>query len=638
MALPIEDYAVIGDTETVALVGRNGSIDWWCVPRFDSPPPFAALLGTARHGCWRLAPKGEVVSVSRRYRPDTLILETTFTTADGVVRLTDFMPIRDGNPAIVRIVEGVSGRVALRMDLVARFDYGAIVPWVQAVDPTGASPLAGIDAVGGADGLTVRSSVPLEGHDLTTVAELDVGEGDRHELIAVWHPSFEAPSPGFDTEEALQATQYWWELWCSHCRYDGEWADQVKRSLITLKALTYAPTGGIVAAPTTSLPEFLGGVRNWDYRFCWLRDATFSLHALLDAGYDAEAAAWSEWLRRAVAGDPDDMQIMYGVTGERRLTEAELDWLPGYESSRPVRTGNAASGQFQLDVYGEVMEMFAVAAESDGALSDDAIDLGRFLVEHVEKVWTEPDDGIWEVRGPRRHFVHSKVMAWVAVDRWVAICEQLDVDAARLGRWRTLRDAIHDDVCRQGWNADVGSFTQYYGSDRLDASLLMLGLVGFLPADDARIVGTIEAVQRELLADGFVLRYRTDLEVPDAQEPGADAAAEDPVALAATVDGLPPGEGAFLLTTFWLVDSLVLIGRADEARSLFERLLSLANDVGLLSEEWDVERGRQLGNFPQAFSHIGLINSAANLSQAAVVAQGPLVRRARPRSDGHDVG
>ncbi|MEZ5142987.1 MAG: glycoside hydrolase family 15 protein [Acidimicrobiales bacterium] len=631
MALPIEDYAVIGDTETVALVGRNGSIDWMCVPRFDSPAAFAGLLGAARHGCWRIAPRHAVTEVTRTYRGDSLVLDTTFTTSEGRVRLTDFMPIRSHRPAVVRIVEGLEGSVPVRMDLVVRFDYGSIVPWVRAAEPTAACRLAGIDAVGGADGLTVRSSVPLEGHDLTTVAEFEVQAGQREQVLAVWHPAHEAAAQGFDPEESLDATLYWWELWSSHCGYDGEWPDEVRRSLITLKALTYAPTGGIVAAATTSLPEFLGGVRNWDYRFCWLRDATFSLHALLDAGFLAEADAWSEWLRRAVAGDPDDMQIMYGVRGERRLTELELAWLPGYESSAPVRIGNAASGQFQLDVYGEVMEMFAVAAERTGGLAPDAVDLARFLVEHVERVWSEPDDGIWEVRGPRRHFVHSKVMAWVAVDRWIAICEHRggDVD---LDHWRALRDRIHDDVSTNGWNEQVGSFTQYYGSDRLDGSLLMLGLVGFLAPDDPRLAATVDAVQRELLVDGFVLRYRTDVEHPAPADAGADAGEQDPVALAATVDGLPPGEGAFLLTTFWLVDNLVLLGRLDEARALFERLLSLRNDVGLLSEEYDVDRGRQLGNVPQAFSHIGLVNSAANLSAAAQVAKGSIHRRARRRS------
>jgi GH15 family glucan-1,4-alpha-glucosidase len=579
-----------------------------------------------------LAPTHGVTAVDRRYRHATLVLETTFTTATGRARVTDFMPVNDGHPAIVRIVDGLEGTVTMRTDLVVRFDFGGIVPWVRAVTPTMACPHGGVDAVGGADGLTVRSSVPLEGHDHTTVATFDVAAGQREELLAVWHPSHEQASHGFSASEALEATLYWWELWSAHCAYDGDWPAEVKRSLITLKALTYAPTGGIVAAPTTSLPEFLGGVRNWDYRFCWLRDATFTLHALLDAGYDTEARAWSEWLRRAVAGDPDDMQIMYGVGGERRLTEATLDWLPGYEGSAPVRIGNAASGQFQLDVYGEVMEMFATEAEEGAGLPPDAMDLARFLVHHVERVWSEPDDGIWEVRGPRRHFVHSKVMAWVALDRWVGLCEQQEHRVEELDRWRALRDRIHDDVCTKGWNDRVGSFTQHYGSDRLDASLLMIGLVGFLPADDPRVAATVDAVQRELLVDGFVLRYRTDAEQPDPAELGADPAAADPAAMPTTVDGLPPGEGAFLLTTFWLVDNLVLLGRLDEARGLFERLVGLVNDVGLLAEEYDVARGRQLGNFPQAFSHIGLVNSAANLSAAATVARGTLARRARRRS------
>ncbi len=610
MALLIEDYALIGDTETVALVGRDGSIDWLCLPRFDSGACFAALLGTKDNGRWRIAPPRDIQRVDRRYRGDTLVLETVFTTSTGTAAVIDFMPVRDDNISVIRIVEGRSGTVSFDMELIVRFDYGAIVPWIHGGEYGGVG-------IGGADGVSLRTTAPISGRDLTTVSSFDVSEGERVPFALCWFRSYEKPPPPVDPSDALTATEQWWQAWSARCTYDGDHAPAVLRSLITLKALTYGPTGGVVAAPTTSLPEFLGGVRNWDYRYCWLRDATFTLTALSEAGYADEAVAWSEWLRRAVAGSPKKMQIMYGVAGERRLPEQVLDWLPGYEGSSPVRIGNAASGQFQLDVYGEVMDMFLHSHACLGnRLPSDAWDLARMLVEHVREVWNEPDDGIWEVRGPRRHFVHSKVMAWVAIDRWVRLCEGDGNRSDDLTEWRTLRDDMHRQICEQGYNPTVGAFTQYYGATELDASCLMLALVGFLPSSDPRIIGTVEAIERELLVDGFVRRYRTEVAHPSpAAGPGPQTT---------TVDGLPPGEGAFLLTTFWLIDNLVLLGRLDEARAAFDRLLGLANDVGLLSEEYDVANSRQLGNFPQAFSHVGLIVSAHNLSQGPA---GPAAHR-----------
>ena len=614
MPLPIEQYALIGNTETAALVGLDGSIDWLCLPCFDEGAVFAALLGDEHHGRWLIAPKPMPargpISVQRRYRGDTMVLETEFTTPDGVVAVIDFMPISKGRTSVIRVVEGRSGSVRMHTDLRLRFDYGSIVPWVRHVE-------GGILAVGGRDAVVVRSPIPLKGHDMSTVATFDVRSGDRIPFVLSRFPSYE-PTPTVDElGDPLVAqvrTESWWRDWISRCTVPDEWAEASRRSLLTLKALTFGATGGIVAAPTTSLPEQIGGPRNWDYRYCWLRDATFTLHALLDAGYRHEAEAWSEWLRRAVAGSPDKLQIMYGVTGERRLTESILDWLPGYEDSTPVRIGNAASEQFQLDVYGETLDMLHTARAVDMGFSPDSWDLARFLVEHVRKVWHEPDDGIWEVRGPRRHFVHSKVMAWVAVDRWVQMIEEAGadapVDAAALSEWRALRAEIHAEVCAKGVDPDRGCFTQFYGSTQLDASLLMLALVGFLPPDDPRIVATVEAIESDLLVDGFVLRYRTDITAAG----GAGT----------SVDGLPPGEGAFLLTTFWLVDNLVLLGRIDDARDRFEALLALRNDVGLLSEEWDVAAGRMVGNFPQAFSHIGLLNSASNLARGLA---GPAGRR-----------
>jgi len=618
----IEQYALIGDTETAALVGLDGSIDWLCLPCFDGAAVFAALLGDEHHGRWLLAPEAVPTSVRRHYRGDTMVLETEFTTAEGVVAVVDFMPIEPGRTTLVRVVEGRSGSVTVHTDLRLRFDYGSIVPWVQAIE-------GGIVAVGGRDAVLVRSTVALEGEDMRTVASFVVEPGDQVPFVLTRFPSYERRPTADELGDPLVAlvrTEAWWRDWISRCSVPDEWADAARRSLLTLKALTFAPSGGIVAAPTTSLPEQIGGPRNWDYRYCWLRDATFTLHALLDAGYRHEAEAWSEWLRRAVAGSPDKLQIMYGVTGERRLTEGVLDWLPGYEGSLPVRIGNAASEQFQLDVYGETLDMLHTARSVDIGFSPDSWDLARFLVEHVRKVWRQPDEGIWEVRGPRRHFVHSKVMAWVAVDRWVRMIEEAGADApvsgADLDGWRDLRDEIHAEVCARGVDPGRGCFTQFFGSHELDASLLMLALVGFLPPDDPRIVATVEAVEADLLVDGFVLRYRTD--VP-AEGDGAATAST-------TVDGLPPGEGAFLLTTFWLIDNLVLLGRTDDARARFEALLALRNDVGLLAEEWDVGAGRMVGNFPQAFSHVGLLNTANNLARGS---GGPAARRARTASGRH---
>ena len=598
---PIEHYAMIGDTRTAALVGLDGSIDWLCLPDFDRPACFAALLGDEENGRWSLAPESPVTGVSRRYRGDSLVLETTFTTADGVASVIDFMPLRQGPPLLVRVVVGRVGTVRMASDLRIRFDYGSIVPWVRRLD-------GALVAVGGADGLVIRAPVDMHGHDHRTEASFDVSPGDRLAFTMAWFPSA-APVPTVDEcGDPLviqQRTESWWRNWAARAEVPTEWPDAVRRSLITLKALTYAPTGGMCAAPTTSLPEKLGGRRNWDYRFCWLRDATFTLHALLDSGYETEADAWARWLRRAVAGSPDRLQIMYGLDGRRRLTEETLDWLPGYEGSVPVRIGNAASQQFQLDVYGETLDMFHTLVCRDRKLNEDAWSLVRFLIDHLAEIWQQPDEGIWEVRGPRRHFVHSKVMAWVAVDRWIAIVN-------RTGRhedlepWEALRDQIHAEVCDRGIDPDRNCFVQSYGSTDLDASLLMLALVGFLPPDDPRIRATVEAVEADLTVDGFVCRYRTE-----------DAPGE-------TVDGLPPGEGAFLLTNFWLADNLELMGRHDEAVALFERLLDLRNDVGLLAEEWDPVDARMLGNVPQAFSHVGLINTAHNLARGM---EGPAVQR-----------
>ena len=583
----IEDYALIGDCQTAALIGRDGSMDWLCFPRFDSPACFAALLGGPEHGRFKIAPVGTPRRVERRYRGDTLVLETDFETEDGEVRVIDSMPVRDVTPDVLRIVEGRRGRVPMRMELVIRFDYGSIVPWVQRVPH-------GIAAIGGPDMLRLCAPVPTHGEGLTTAAEFTVSEGQRVPFHLTWYPSHQAEPAELNYEKALADTEQWWLAWSAGCSWGGEHHEAVRRSLITLKAMTYAPTGGIVAAPTTSLPEQIGGVRNWDYRFCWLRDATFTLYALMGAGFRQEAKAWREWLVRAVAGDPSKLQIMYGLSGERRLTELTLDWLPGYEGSRPVRVGNAASQQFQLDVYGEVISVMYQARCAGLEPYEAGWALQRAMLDFLESNWTQPDEGIWEVRGPRQHFTHSKVMAWVALDRMIKSVEQFGLEGP-VDRWRQLRAAVHEQVCREGYNAEVGAFVQAYGSKSLDASLLMIPLVGFLPATDPRMRGTVEAIERHLTVDGFVLRYATET----------------------TLDGLPPGEGAFLACSFWLADNLALLGRVEEARRLFERLLALRNDVGLLAEEYDPRAKRFTGNFPQAFSHIGLVYTALNLPHGA---------------------
>jgi GH15 family glucan-1,4-alpha-glucosidase len=583
----IENYAVIGDTQTAALVGRDGSIDWLCFPRFDSGAIFAALLGTEQHGRWLLAPAAGVRSVRRRYRGDTLVLETEFDTDEGTVRLIDFMPPRGEAPDVVRIVEGVRGRVRMGMELRLRFDYGHVVPWVY-------QEQGDLVAVAGPDAVWLRTPVPTEGRDLATYAEFSVGAGDRAPFSLTWHASHLPPPEPVDPAHELAATEGYWREWMSACTYDGEWREAVVRSLLTLKALTFGPTGGIVAAVTTSLPEQLGGVRNWDYRYCWLRDATITLQSLLYSGFQQEAQAWRKWLLRAIAGDPAEMQIMYGVAGERRLDEYIADWLPGYDGN-PVRIGNAAAKQFQLDVYGEVMDALHQSRRSGLKPDDPSWALQVKLMEFVEAHWTDPDEGIWEVRGGSKHFTHSKLMAWVAADRAVKAV----TDFGLLGpaeRWEAVRDAIRRDILDKGYDPKRRTFTQYYGSAELDAALLMVPLVGFLPATDERVRGTVAAIERELLRDGFVQRYT--------QVPGD------------TVDGLPAGEGAFLACTFWLADNYALMGRRDEAREVFERLLALRNDVGLLAEEYDPRAGRLVGNFPQAFSHVPLIDTARNLSTA----------------------
>jgi GH15 family glucan-1,4-alpha-glucosidase len=587
MGLPIEDYAIIGDTHTAALVSREGSIDWLCLPRFDSPACFTALLGDHRHGRWMIGPAGEVLDVQRRYRGDTLVLETEFRTAEGTVRLVDCMPPRQDDPDVARVVEGVHGRVRMRMELVIRFDYGSIVPWVRHRDRA-------IQAVAGPDSVWLRTPVPIRGRNLTTVAEFDVAEGEQVPFMLTWHVSHRPAPRAIDPIRAVRDTERWWRQWVGQLDYHGGWREAVTRSVLTLKALTYGPTGGVVAAPTTSLPEALGGVRNWDYRYCWLRDATFTLDALMQSGMQAEAEAWREWLLRAVAGNPEQTQILYGVAGERRMDERELEWLPGYEGSTPVRIGNAAVRQFQLDVYGEVMDALHLARQTGIPSDEPSWELQRALMDFLESNWREPDEGIWEVRGPRRHFTHSKVMAWAAVDRAVKAVEFYG-RRGPLKRWRALRDTIHSEVLERGFDPELGTFVQFYGAKQTDASLLMIPLVGFLPASDRRMRGTVAAIERELCPDGLVLRY-----APDGSE---------------SVDGLPAGEGTFLACSFWLADNLALLGRHDEARELFERLLDLRNDVGLLAEEYDSKTGRLLGNFPQAFSHVALVNTARQLSR-----------------------
>lgn len=593
MAGRIEDYALIGDMQTAALVCRDGTVDWLCLPRFDSQAVFAALLGTDEHGFWRLGPASPAGAEPpradrRRYVGDSLILESEWDTPRGTVRVTDFMPPRDGAPQLIRIVEGVSGRVPMRSALRMRFSYGRVVPWVHQVDNRTV-------AVAGPDSIWLDTEADTYGKNLTTYSDFTVAPGERIAFTISWQPSHRQPPALPDPEGSLEATSDFWREWVEHCTYHGPYREAVVRSLITLKALTYAPTGGIVAAPTTSLPEDIGGSRNWDYRYTWLRDAAITLSSLLRTGYREEARAWREWLLRAVAGDPENLQIMYGIAGERELGEAELDWLPGYESSGPVRVGNGAAHQLQLDVYGEVTEALHLAHMTGLARNDYASLLQLKLIEYLETHWDQPDEGIWEVRGPRRHFVHSKVMAWVAVDRTIKLIESGDADGP-LERWREMRDDIHHDVCEKGYDKERNTFTQSYGSQELDASLLLIPQMGFLPPDDKRVIGTIEAIQRELSTeDGFVLRYPTS---------GDDAG----------VDGLEGDEGAFLACSFWLADDLAMIGRVDEARKLFEKLLALRNDLGLLAEEWDSKHQRQVGNFPQAFSHVPLIDTALRLT------------------------
>ncbi len=585
MALRIEDYGLIGDLHTAALVGTNGSIDWLCLPRFDSAACFAALLGTPENGSWTIAPAGDVWETTRRYRPGSLVLETDLETAEGTVRLTDCMPVRQVHPRIVRVIEGLHGTVAMEMRLTPRFDYGQTKPWLRKVADT-------VVAGAGPNALELRADVELRAEPFACTATFTIEAGQRVGFVLAGYPSWEEPPAPLDPVEAVGSADAWWRAWSERSTYRGRWADDVQRSLLTLKSLIYAPTGGIVAAATTSLPEYLGGVRNWDYRFCWLRDAALSLDALMAAGYVEEASSWRDWVVRAVAGDPEDIQIMYGLGGERRLDEYELPHLVGYENSAPVRVGNAASGQLQLDVYGELVDAIYRARELGMEPLPSAEVLALQVMEWLEANWRQPDDGIWEVRGGRKDFVHSKVMAWVAVDRVVKMAEEggLDRAAERFGR---LRDEIHEEVCRKGYDAERNTFTQYYGSEQLDASLLLIPQVGFLPPSDPRVVGTVEAIQRELVKDGFVMRY-----LPDES----------------SADGLPPGEGAFLACSFWLVIDLAMIGRRDEAEELFERLLSLRNDLGLFSEEYDQEHERLIGNVPQAFTHLTLIASAVALS------------------------
>jgi len=588
----IEDYAIIGNCETAALVARNGSMDWLGLPRFDSGACFAALLGETGHGRWLIAPIEADPYVTRRYRGSTLILETMFETQDGAICLIDFMTRRDEVSDVVRLVRGIRGTVAMRTELVVRFDYGSIVPWVSRQED------GRLQFTAGPDRLLLDTPVDLQGKDMRTIGEFAVAAGEEIGFVLSWSPSFRPIPAPLNATDALAQVEDFWTDWAKPFKPAGEWSDAVLRSVLTLKALAHHETGGIVAAATTSLPEQLGGPRNWDYRFCWLRDATFALYALIGAGFLEEAKAWRAWLVRAAAGNPDDLQIMYGVAGERRLTEFEVPWLPGYENSAPVRIGNAAAGQVQLDVYGEVVGALYVARKAGLAADDASWDLECALIAHLEQIWDQPDEGIWEVRGGRKHFTHSKVMAWVAFDRAVRSAEEFDLEAP-LDHWRTVRDTIHQQVCERGFDAAQNSFVQYYGTKELDASLLLIALTGFLPPSDPRVQGTVAAIERDLLRNGLVLRYDTGT----------------------GTDGLPAGEGAFLACSFWLVDNYILQGAHDKARVLFDRLLSLRNDVGLLSEEYDATGKRQLGNFPQAFSHLALINTARNFLSADGPAQ-----------------
>ena len=587
MGARIEDYGLIGDCETAALVSKDGSIDWLCWPRFDSGACFAALLGNSKNGRWRIAPAQAKSRITRRYRPATLILETTFTTADGEVTVIDFMPLREQASHLVRLVVGTRGTVAIRTELVIRFDYGQSVPWVKRTEN------GDLLAISGPDMVVLRTPVEMRGEQLTSVGEFTVSAGETIPFVLMYVQShLPAPDP-VDAEDALRQTQNFWEEWTSVHKSTGPYAPFVLRSLITLKALSYLPTGGIVAAPTTSLPEQLGGLRNWDYRFCWLRDATLTLLALMNSGYYDEACAWRDWLLRAAAGSPSQIQIMYGLAGDKRLAEWEVPWLAGYEGSRPVRIGNAAADQLQLDVFGEVLDAMHQARVGGLPPLADAWDFQRVLVSHLEEIWPLEDEGIWEVRGGRRHFTYSKMMAWVAFDRTIRSAEAFGLEGP-IDHWRKLRAQIHAEVCDKAFNPKIGAFMQSYGSEHLDASALLIPVVGFLPPSDPRVAGTVEAIERKLMTNGFVLRYDTDV----------------------TQDGLPPGEGAFLACSFWLADAYILLGRRDDARKLFERLLTLCNDLGLLSEEYDPAGKRLLGNFPQAFSHIALVITAHNLDRA----------------------
>jgi GH15 family glucan-1,4-alpha-glucosidase len=601
MSSKIEDYGLIGDCETAALVGRDGSIDWLCWPAFDSDACFAAILGSSKNGRWLIAPEGEVKTASRRYWDNTLILETRFETDDGTVALIDFMPPRGHASDVVRLVRGVSGRVKMRMELVIRFGFGADIPWVKRAEDR-----AALLAICGHDMTVLRTPVETRGENMTTVAEFTVAAGETVPFVLTYGPShLPVPQP-IDPVVAMRETEDFWTEWCGHCTYKGEGSDLVLRSLITLKALTYQPTGGIVAAPTMSLPEKLGGARNWDYRFCWLRDATFTLLALMNSGYTEEASAWHNWLLRAVAGAPANMQIMYGIMGQRRLLEWEADWLPGYENSLPVRVGNAAHAQLQLDVYGELIDAFHQSRIAALKLDDGSWDLECAVLEHVAEIWDQPDHGIWERRGDGRHYVFSKVMTWVAFDRAIKSAKRFGFKAP-VAQWRTLRDIIHHDVCEKGFDPRLNSFVESYGSQLLDASLLLLPSVGFLPASDPRIHGTIAAVERHMLRDGFVLRH-------------------DPREIS---DEKQPIEGAFLACSLWLADAYVLAGELPKARALFDRVVAVANDLGLLAEEFDTGVGRQTGNFPQALTHIALINTAHNLCDAKKASEKPAVQRSK---------
>jgi GH15 family glucan-1,4-alpha-glucosidase len=602
LALRIEDYGLIGDCETAALAGRDGSIDWLCWPAFDSDACFAALLGNHRNGRWLIAPEGEIKGTSRRYWDETLILETRFTTADGIVALIDFMPPRGKASDVVRLVRGVEGRVKMRMQLVIRFGFGVDIPWVKRTEDRSA-----LLAIAGQDMTVLRTPVETRGEDMTTVADFEVGAGETVPFVLTYGPShLKLPEP-IDPEVALKETQAFWKEWCARCTYEGEHRALVLRSLITLKALTYDPTGGMVAAPTTSLPEKLGGARNWDYRFCWLRDATFTLLALMNSGYTAEALAWHDWLLRAAAGAPNNMQIMYGIMGQRRLLEWEAGWLAGYEGSQPVRIGNAAHAQLQLDVYGELIDAFHQARKVKLKFGEGTWALECAVLNHLADVWDHPDHGIWERRGEPRHYVFSKVMSWVAFDRGIKSAEKFGLKAP-LEDWRRLRDDIHRDVCAKGFDPGINAFVESYGSRLLDASVLLLSTVGFLPADDARVRGTIAAIERHMMRDGFVLRH-------DPRE--------------ASLQEKQPIEGAFLACTLWLADAHVLAGDLQKAQALFDRVVAAASDLGLLAEEYDSVVQRQAGNFPQALTHIALINTAHNLDEAGKASQKPAVQRSK---------